>query len=56
MVLEKCLQINPSSKLAHLELGRIFIGCGENEAAIEHLKRSFTEGDNNFEAQFLVCS
>ena len=52
MVLEKCLQINPSSKLAHLELGRIFIGCGENEAAIEHLKRSFTEGDNNFESQF----
>ena len=50
--LETCLQDNPSSKLAHFEIGRVLIASGDNDAAIEHLRRSFTEGDNHYEAQF----
>ncbi|MDE0158605.1 MAG: SIR2 family protein [Candidatus Dadabacteria bacterium] len=51
-VLKACLQDNPSSKLAHLEMGRVLIVAGENDGAIDHLRRSFTVGDNNFEGQF----
>ena len=51
-VLEDCLRDNPSSKLAHLHLGRILIHLGDSTGAIEHLRRSFTQGDNNHEAQF----
>ncbi|MCH8238367.1 MAG: tetratricopeptide repeat protein, partial [Proteobacteria bacterium] len=51
-VLDACIQDNPSSKLAHLEMGRVFLASGDSSAAIEHLKRSFTEGDNHYEAQF----
>ena len=51
-VLELCLRDNPSSKPAHLQLGRILIILGDSNRAIEHLRRSFTEGDNNYEAQF----
>ncbi len=51
-VLKTCLEVNPSSKLAHLEMGRVLIASGENDAAIDHLRRGFTKGDNNFEAQF----
>ena len=51
-VLETCLRDNPSSKLAHLQLGRILIILGDSNGALEHLRRSFTKGDNNYEAQF----
>lgn len=51
-VLETCLKDNPSSKLAHLEIAHILNASGNNNAAIEHLRRSFTEGDNHYEAQF----
>ena len=51
-VLETCLRDNPSSKLAHLELGRVLVASGDNSAAIEHLRRGFTIGDNHYEAQF----
>jgi len=51
-VLETCLRVNPSSKLAHLEIGRVLIESGEGNVAIEHLKRSFTEGDSHYEAKF----
>jgi tetratricopeptide (TPR) repeat protein len=50
--LEQCLQQNPSSKIAHLEMGRLLIKLGERSQGMEHLKRSFTEGDNHYEAQF----
>ena len=36
-VLDACLRDNPSSKLAHLEMGRVLIASGESSAAIEHL-------------------
>ena len=51
-VLKACLQDNPASKFAHLEMGRVLIASDENDAAIDHLSRSFTIGDNNFGAQF----
>jgi tetratricopeptide (TPR) repeat protein len=51
-VLDACLRDNPSSKLAHLEMGRVLIASGDSTAAIEHLRRGFTEGDNHYEAQF----
>ena len=51
-VLEACLRENPSSKLAHLELGRILVTSGDGAAAMEHLRRGFTAGDNHYEAQF----
>jgi tetratricopeptide (TPR) repeat protein len=51
-VLDACLLENPSSKLAHLEMGRVLIASEDTAAAMEHLKRSFTEGDNHYEAQF----
>ena len=51
-VLESCLQHDPSSKTAHLEIGRILMATGDKSTAIEHLRRSFTEGDNRYEAHF----
>ena len=51
-VLETCLRYNPSSKLVHLQLGHTLISSGESITAMEHFKRSFTEGDNHYEAQF----
>ncbi len=52
LVLDACLRDNPSSKLAHLEMGRVSIAVGDAHASLEHLRRSFTEGDNHYEAQF----
>ena len=51
-VLDACLQVNPSSKSVHLEIGRICAARGDKQEAIEHLKRSFTDGDNQYEAQY----
>lgn len=51
-VLEACIRENPSSKAAHLELGRVLLHSNDNAAAIQHLRRGFTEGDHNYEAQF----
>jgi tetratricopeptide (TPR) repeat protein len=52
-VLETSLRDNPSSKPAHLEYGRLLMRMnGTPEMILEHLKRGFTVGDNNYEAQF----
>jgi tetratricopeptide (TPR) repeat protein len=51
-VLDTCLHENPSSKVVHLEMGRVLIASGDSTQAIEHLRRSFTEGDSHYEAQF----
>jgi hypothetical protein len=54
-VLRACLQLNPSSKECHLELAHILMDQGEFANRVEiqhHLKRSFTDGDANFDAQF----
>ena len=51
-VLNTCLQDNPTSKDAHLQLGRVLAANGDGVRAVEHLKRSFIPGDHNFDAQF----
>lgn len=52
-VLDKCLQDNPSSKAAHFAKGRNLIKSNGAPADIlANMKRSFSEGDNNYEAQF----
>ena len=51
-VLSICLHDNPGSKVSHLEMGRILAFTGDTTGAIEHLRRSFTEGDSYYEGQF----
>jgi len=52
-VLDACLNENPSSKITHLEYARVLMKSrGTRSSIIEHLKRSFVEGDNHYEAQF----
>jgi len=56
--LEKSLAENPSSKDTHFELAKLYVALGEEEnqkQVAHHLKRSFTEGDTNFSAQFLFA-
>ena len=50
-ILDACLKENPSSKVAHLAMGRLLIDA-EEDGALEHLRRSFTEGDTHYEGQF----
>lgn len=50
-VLKKCLNDNPSSKMAHFEIGHI-LSESRDPNAVTHLRSSFTSGDNNYEAQF----
>jgi tetratricopeptide (TPR) repeat protein len=52
-VIQRCLQDNPDSKPAHLHAARLLMQSdGPRDGIIEHLRRSFTPGDNNFEGQF----
>jgi tetratricopeptide (TPR) repeat protein len=54
-ILERCLTANPGSKECHLALAMLQMKTGESispETIGYHLKRSFTEGDSNFSAQF----
>jgi tetratricopeptide (TPR) repeat protein len=54
-ILNECLNNNPGSKLAHLEMAKLRMASGdikERSFVREHLRRSFTEGDSNFDAQF----
>ena len=51
-VLITCLQENPTSKDAHLQLGRFLSIDGDTNGALEHLRRGFTVGDNRFDAMF----
>ena len=50
--LEKCLHHEPTSRPVHFELGHAFIAAGDKGRAIDHFSRSFTTGDNRYEAQF----
>ena len=54
-VLNTCIQNNPSSKYAHLEMGRVLISTNDSNTALDHLQRSFSIGDNHYEAQFLYA-
>ncbi len=52
-VMEMCLKQNPDSKPAHLQLAQILRRAGASAGTIiDHLRRSFTPGDSNFEGQF----
>jgi cytochrome c-type biogenesis protein CcmH/NrfG len=54
-VLRKLLQENPSSKRGHFELAMFYMEHGseeERKLVIEHLRRAFTSGDTNYDAQF----
>ncbi len=52
-VLQRSLQENPSSKSAHLLMARVQRMLGaQNSLILDHLRRSFTAGDNHFEGQF----
>jgi predicted Zn-dependent protease len=56
--LKKCLEQNPGSKRVHLELAKILIDTDEEsqkDSISYHLKRSFTEGDTNYDAQALYA-
>lgn len=53
-VLRRCLELNPASKDCHFHLAKLLIVEDEfaNRQEIEHhLRRSYTEGDTNFDAQ-----
>lgn len=52
-VMEQCLIQNPDSKPAQLEIAHILRQIGGSAARIiDHLRKSFTPGDSNFEGQF----
>jgi len=54
-ILKRSVATNPSSKETHFAIARILIDKGEEENRTDvayHLRRSFTDGDSNFEAQF----
>jgi tetratricopeptide (TPR) repeat protein len=52
-VLSRCLKENPDSRRAHLALAHLLRqGSVPAQGVIDHLKRSFVPGDNNFEGQF----
>jgi cold shock CspA family protein len=52
-VLVRCLTENPTSRKAHYEVGMLYIKeGGDPELIYDHLRRSFTKGDQNYEAQF----
>jgi tetratricopeptide (TPR) repeat protein len=54
-LLRECLNHNPSSHAAHLEVAKV-LGLegqsGDHKLILDHLRRSFTDGDANFDAQF----
>jgi len=56
-VLTHCLQVNPTSKRAHFELAAWYASHApaEDGLILDHLRRSFTTGDKNFEAKFLYA-
>jgi tetratricopeptide (TPR) repeat protein len=54
-VLVRCLQVNPNSKRVHFELALLYMRKPDENTSdliLDHLRRSFTTGDHNYEAQF----
>ena len=52
-VLRRCLKDNPNSKPAHFEIAQFLKATGgSRDLIVDHLRKSFSQGDNNFEAQF----
>lgn len=52
-ILTRCLRDNPSSKIVHFELAHAYMKSGgAKHTILDHLRLSFTEGDNNYEGRF----
>lgn len=53
-VLKECLDVNPSSKEIHFTLAKYLLEIkpASSEDIVHHLRRSFTQGDVNYNAQF----
>ena len=54
-ILRECLDANPGSKWVHFELAKSYLystEATERSVRKEHFRRSFSEGDSNFDAQF----
>src|SRR5262249_43373563 len=52
-VIQRCLKGNPDSKAAHLRAAHLIRrSAGDKDRILEHLRKSFAPGDNNFEGQF----
>ena len=54
-VLVRCLQNNPNNRRVHFQLAMLYMGQSsesQRSLILDHLRRSFTTGDRNFEAQF----
>ena len=57
-ILNRCREHNPSSKIVHFNIARIYINAneiGNKEPISYHLKHSFTEGDSNNSAQMFYA-
>jgi hypothetical protein len=57
-VLKRCLENNPGSKRLHLLMAKTYKKINEEankDSISHHLKRSFTEGDTNYESQILFA-
>jgi tetratricopeptide (TPR) repeat protein len=54
-ILRQCLNANPSARVAHYKLALLLMETGEpseRPLVLEHLRKSFTDGDSNVVAQF----
>jgi tetratricopeptide (TPR) repeat protein len=54
-VLIRCSEANPGSKLVHLRIALLYMrngGPAEKNLIVDHLRKSFSDGDSNLLAQF----
>ena len=54
-VLVRCLQDNSNNRQVHFQLAMLYMNQpseSQRSLILDHLRRSFTTGDHNFEAQF----
>jgi cold shock CspA family protein len=56
-VMKKALEANPGNKELHAAMGQSLVESPiyKHEDALYHLQRGFTQGDSNFETQFLYA-
>jgi tetratricopeptide (TPR) repeat protein len=52
-VMRRCLRENPDSKPAHFQIAQLLKSSnGSHDLIVDHLRKSYSQGDNNFESQF----
>lgn len=55
-ILARCLVENPGSKIAHFAMAKLLMQTGsQSNSVLDHLKSSFSSGDDNFDAQFFYA-